>query len=180
MIFFNPLNACFLLLITHVHSLVVCTCHNTSSMGCCIWLGFLIFPNIISSAPSSLAFVADDDSFVLGLLCYRWMSFCSHGSSLHKVFTWFLLIVFFELCRLVFSFALHFWWTGSHPWFLFTRFFSFSMAKLENIEENKKSWKEVLAGWTPSEQNISFMLSMLQQKNLKMLSWDRHERPWVK
>jgi hypothetical protein len=38
----------------------------------------------------------------------------------------------------------------------------------------------VLAGWTPSEQNISFMLSMLQQKNLKMLSWDRHERPWVK
>ncbi len=27
------------------------------------------------------------------------------------------------LCPLVFSFALYFWWMGSHPWFLFTRFF---------------------------------------------------------
>ncbi len=43
----------------------------------------------------------------------------------------FLLIVhfcfFFGLCLLVFSFALYFWWMGSHPWFLFTWvFFSFS------------------------------------------------------
>ncbi len=27
------------------------------------------------------------------------------------------------LCPLVFSFALYFWWMGSHPWFFFTRFF---------------------------------------------------------
>jgi hypothetical protein len=67
------------------------------------------------------------NSFVLGLLCYRWLSFCNNESSLHKVFIWFLLIVcfcfFFGLCPLVFSFALYFWWMGSYTWFLFTRFF---------------------------------------------------------
>jgi hypothetical protein len=45
----------------------------------------------------------------------------------YKVFTWFLLIVwfcfFFRLCLLVFSFAFYFWWMGSHPWFLFIGFF---------------------------------------------------------
>jgi hypothetical protein len=36
-------------------------------------------------------------------------------------------LLFFSpgLCLLVFSFALYFWWMGSHPWFLFTRFFFF-------------------------------------------------------
>ncbi len=38
------------------------------------------------------------------------------------VFIWFFLIVcfcfIFGLCLLEFSFALYFWWMGSHPWFL--------------------------------------------------------------
>jgi hypothetical protein len=99
-------------------------------------------PNIISSSHLSLAFVADDDYFVLGFLCYCWMSFCSHGSSLHRVFTWFLLIVcfcfFFELCQLVFSFALHVWWMSSHPWFLFTKFFSFSNGEARKHRRKQK------------------------------------------
>jgi len=32
-------------------------------------------------------FVTSDSSFLLGLLCYGWLSFCNHESSLHKVFT---------------------------------------------------------------------------------------------
>jgi hypothetical protein len=43
-------------------------------------------------------FVVDDSFFVLGLLCYRWLSFHSRESSLLRVFTCFLLIVtFFSL-----------------------------------------------------------------------------------
>jgi hypothetical protein len=34
-------------------------------------------------------FLIDDNSFVLGLLCYCLLSFRSHGSSLHKVFIYF-------------------------------------------------------------------------------------------
>ncbi len=56
-------------------------------------------------------FVADDNSFVLGLLCYRWLSFCSYESSLHMVFTWFcwlfaFFLSFFGLCLLVFFICL--------------------------------------------------------------------------
>ncbi len=58
--------------------------------------------------------MAKYSSFILGFLCYYWLSFHSHESSLHKVFTWFLLIVcfcfLFRLCLLVFSFALYFCW----------------------------------------------------------------------
>jgi len=39
--------------------------------------------------------VVDDNYFVLGLLCYHWLSFCGHESFLHRVFTWFLLIACF-------------------------------------------------------------------------------------
>ncbi len=64
---------------------------------------------------------------ITSLLYYCWLSFHSHESSLHKVFTWFWLIVcfcfFYGLCLLVFSFAVNFWRMGSHPWFLFTGFF---------------------------------------------------------
>ncbi len=38
--------------------------------------------------------MVDDSSFVLGLLCYCWLSYRSHEYTLHRVFTWFLLIVF--------------------------------------------------------------------------------------
>jgi hypothetical protein len=59
-----------------------------------------------SEYPMVSIFVIDDSSFVLSFLCYHWLSFCSHESSLHKVFTWFWLIVLFNgLCLLVFSFA---------------------------------------------------------------------------
>jgi hypothetical protein len=63
--------------------------------------------------------VIDDNSFVEGLLCYHQLFFYCHESSLHRVLTWFLLIVcfcfFFRLCLVVFSFALYFWWMGSIP-----------------------------------------------------------------
>jgi hypothetical protein len=36
-----------------------------------------------------------------------------------------LLLFLLWLCLLVFSFASYFWWMGSHPWLLFTRFFFF-------------------------------------------------------
>ncbi len=66
-------------------------------------------------------------SFALSfLLCYCWPSFRNHGSNLHRVLTWLLLtfdfFLFFGLYLLVFSFTLHFWWMGSHPWILYTEF----------------------------------------------------------
>jgi len=75
--------------------------------------------------------VADYNSFVLDLLCYRWLSLCNHdplciGSLLD--FCGLFAFVFLGgggLCLLVFSFALYSWWMGSHPWFLFTWFFFF-------------------------------------------------------
>ncbi len=73
--------------------------------------------------------MVDDNFFILGLLCYCWLSFCSHESSLHRVFIWFLLIVcfwfFFRLCLFVFSFALYFCYRGSHSWFWFIGFSSY-------------------------------------------------------
>jgi hypothetical protein len=54
-VFFSPLDACFLLSITRVHSPTMCACHNDSSMGCFTWLGFSSLPHIIISAPLSLA-----------------------------------------------------------------------------------------------------------------------------
>ncbi len=54
-IFFNPLNACFLLSMSHVHNLAACVNHNDSSVGCCTWSRFfMIFPHIIVSALLSL------------------------------------------------------------------------------------------------------------------------------
>ncbi len=41
-VFFNPLNACFLLSTTHVHSLTMCASHNDFSKSYYIWLKFLI------------------------------------------------------------------------------------------------------------------------------------------
>jgi glucan phosphoethanolaminetransferase (alkaline phosphatase superfamily) len=62
---------------------------------------------------------------VLGLLCSCWLSRRSDVSYLHRVrhfFSLFLFIFFFGLCLHVFSFALYFWWMGSHPWFLYRVF----------------------------------------------------------
>jgi hypothetical protein len=42
-VFFSPLDACFLLLTTHVHNLVACTSHNDFLASCCTWSKFLIF-----------------------------------------------------------------------------------------------------------------------------------------
>jgi hypothetical protein len=66
------------------------------------------------------------------------LSFHSQESSLHKVFTWFLLLIvcfcfFYGLCLLVFSFALNFWWTGFHSIFLFTGLFFLD----DEFEQNK-------------------------------------------
>jgi hypothetical protein len=57
--------------------------------------------------------------YTKGLLCYCWLSFRSHESSLHRAFIWFYFVIvcfcfFFGLCLLVFSFALHFWWMFSN------------------------------------------------------------------
>ncbi len=106
----------------HVHNSTMCINHSNSLTGCCTWSKFLIFsPHHSYGTFVTNWFVADDNSFILSFLCYRWLSFRSHEYSLHRVFTWLLLIVcfcfFFWLCLFVFSFALHFWWMGSHPWF---------------------------------------------------------------
>jgi len=93
---FSPFDVCFLLLIVHVHNLTTCVNHNNFSTGCCTWPKFFIFStqhNYCTYVTNW--FVANDNSFILGFLCYRWLSFCSHESSLHKVLTWFLLIVCF-------------------------------------------------------------------------------------
>jgi len=42
LVFFSPLDACFLLLTMHVHNLVACASHSDSLIGCCIWSRFLI------------------------------------------------------------------------------------------------------------------------------------------
>jgi hypothetical protein len=87
-IFFSPLDACFLLLIVCVHNLTTHASHNDSSMSYCIWLGFHISSTHHSFCTSITSrFVANDNSFILNLFCYRWLSFRKHESSLHRVFT---------------------------------------------------------------------------------------------
>jgi hypothetical protein len=84
--------------------------------------------HIIVSAPLSLVDLWQMTTF-WSSFCYRWLSFCSHESSLHRALIWVLLIVcfwfFFRLCLLVFSFALYFCYMGSHPLFWFMRFSSY-------------------------------------------------------
>ncbi len=95
-VFFSPLDVCFLLSTTYVHSLVAFANHSDSSMGCCTWSRFFISSthhNYCTFVTNR--FVVDDNSFVLGLLYYRWLSFRCHEYSLHSVFTWFLLIICF-------------------------------------------------------------------------------------
>jgi len=101
---FSPFDVCFLLLIVHLHNPTMCVNHNNFSTGCCTWPKFFIFStqhNYCTYVTNW--FVANDSSFILGFLCYRWLSFCSHESSLHKVLTWFLLIVCFCFFLLVVS-----------------------------------------------------------------------------
>ncbi len=91
-----------------------CANHSDSSAGCCTWSGFFISSTHHSYCTSvTNQFMANDYFFVLGCLCYHWSSFCSFGSYLHRVFSYFLLIVCFHLfffgsCLLVLSFALYF------------------------------------------------------------------------
>jgi hypothetical protein len=101
-VFFSPLDVHFLLLIACIHNLVACVSHNDSSMNCYIWSRFFIFSTHHSYCASIISwFVADDYFFILSLLCYRWLSFCSLGSYLHKVsFHYFSLIVYFCLFSL--------------------------------------------------------------------------------
>jgi len=53
-IFFSPLNVCFLLSTTCVHSHAACTNHIDSSTDYCTWSSSSSLPHIIISAPSSL------------------------------------------------------------------------------------------------------------------------------
>ncbi len=83
-------------------------------------------PHIIFSPPlanlwqmtafSSLVFfvIVDCHFVVMSPLCIR---------SLPDFCCLFAFVFSFGLCLLTFSFALYFWWMGSHPWFLFTGFF---------------------------------------------------------
>jgi hypothetical protein len=134
--FLSPLNACFLLSTTHVHSPITCASHCNSSMGCYIWSRFFIFFTHHNWCTFDInQFVVDDNSFILGLFCDYWLSFPGHESSLHSIFLtnfcWSVAFVFFfVLCLLVSSFALYFWWMGSHHWFLFTRFFFYFISVL--------------------------------------------------
>jgi hypothetical protein len=112
------------------------------------------------------------DSFVLGLLCYRWLSFCNNESSLHKVFIWCLSIVyfcfFFGLCLLVFSFALYLWWMSSYPWFLFTRFF-FQICKDQLNRTSRFFWDIILLVLGTKTWNTFQIFSMQYSQSL----------PWV-
>jgi hypothetical protein len=80
----------------HVHNnFVACTSHNDFSVGCCTWLGFFVSPTHLSQCTFITSwFVTDDNSFILGFLCYHWLSFRHHESSLHKVFIWFICWLF--------------------------------------------------------------------------------------
>jgi hypothetical protein len=90
MVFFNPLDVYFSLLTVCVHSVATCASKNDFSVGYCTWLGSSSLPHIIASAPLSTSqFMTNDNFLVVGLLCYCWSSFCSHGFYLHKVFSFF-------------------------------------------------------------------------------------------
>ncbi len=88
--------------------------------------------HIIPSAPLSLINLIDNTS-VLSLLCYHWLSFCNHKSSLHSVFTWFCWLFAFVFLWVVFTcvLALYFWWMGSHPWFFTYKVFPFFYQKIK-------------------------------------------------
>jgi len=90
-IFFSPFNVCFLLLITHIHNFTMCTSHSDFSTNCCIWSWFFISSTHHNQCTSVISqFVVNDNSFILSLFCYYWLSFHSHGSYLHRIFTLFL------------------------------------------------------------------------------------------
>jgi hypothetical protein len=112
MVFFSPLHVCFLILITHAHSLAMFVRHNDSSANYYTLSSY--FPHIIANAPSSLANLWQTIALsFLGLLCYCWLSFHSHGSYVHRAFTLFFIVCFcfffLGLCILVLFFvALYF------------------------------------------------------------------------
>jgi hypothetical protein len=135
-------------------------------------------------------FVAKDNFFVLGLLCYYWLSFCSHESFVHRIFIWFSFTIFFffGLCLLVFSFASYFCWMGSHPWFLFIIFFFFFLYYLYTLTrtffytiDNRKllrfllHWNECLIR---NELWIVFHLNFQSCKFLFEKSWVAMEE-WI-
>jgi len=71
------------------------------SVGCCTWLGFLISFTHQSQCTSITSwFVINDNFFILGFLCYHWLSFRNYESFLHRVF---ILFYFCWLFTFVFS-----------------------------------------------------------------------------
>jgi hypothetical protein len=90
----------------HFPPITCCTWNSYQNITClkeaylAIYLERILLSSLNSSTHCSYCtfvtsqFVANDNSFVLGLLCYHWLSFRNHESSLHRVFTWF---VFFSL-----------------------------------------------------------------------------------
>ncbi len=134
---------------------------------------------------------------------YVWSYDWSHGDWSHKCFgAWFvpasplcirslcdfLLIVcfcfFFGLCLLVFSFALYFWWMGSHPWFLFTGFFFFTLI-ISDIEydstldfcwlhQSSLTWD---SSFRDQKGKGAQVLGILLPKPLKYNIWDENGMP---
>jgi hypothetical protein len=95
-IFFSPLDGCFLLSTSHVHNLITCANHNDLLASYYRWLRFLISSTHYSYYTFVTTwFVANDNFFILGFLCYHWLSFGNHESPLHTIFTLFLLIICF-------------------------------------------------------------------------------------
>jgi len=103
-IFFSFLNAYFLLLTMHVYNLATSARHNDSLASYCTWSRFLIsyctwsrfivsFMHNDYCTSVTSQFETNDSSFILDLLSYGWLSFCSHESSLHKVFTLYMIFV---------------------------------------------------------------------------------------
>jgi hypothetical protein len=88
MIFFSSFDVFILLSTMRVHNLATCISHGDFSIGYDTWSKFFISSTHHSQCTSVTSyFVADDNFFVLDILCYRWLSFHNHGSYLHRVFT---------------------------------------------------------------------------------------------
>jgi len=98
-IFFSPLDVHFPLSIMCVLNPTTCVSHNNFLASCCIWSGFFIFSTYHSYCIFVISrFVVDDSFFVLGFLCYHWLSFHSPRSHLHGV----LFTLFFVDCLFLF------------------------------------------------------------------------------
>jgi hypothetical protein len=95
---------------------------HLESVGCCTWLGLLIFSTHHRECTFIIIsrFMLDDSFLILDLYLIVNHCFVILGSYLHAVFIFFFLLIVcfcfhFGLCLLVLTFALYFVFMGSCP-----------------------------------------------------------------